>query len=806
MNRVEVAIVGAGFAGLGMAIALRRAGREDFVVLERAASVGGTWRDNTYPGVACDVPSHLYGFADHPNPHWSGTFARGDEIRRYLEEVAERESLGDRLRLHAPVLSAEWDAAASVWRIETGGDSPATIEAEVLVLACGRLTEPAIPEISGLETFPGPLFHSSRWDHDAELAGARVALVGTGASAVQVLPELARVAAHVTLFQRTPAWIVPRGGGVYTDEDRRRFDEHPDELARLRAELYTEGEARFASRSGDAAAASAAREIALTICTAQVSSPGLRAALTPGYAFGCKRVLLSDDFYPAVSSEKVTLEASALASVDGRMLTAVGGAVFEADALVLATGFASTRQPYAELVSGEGGVTLAQHWSMGMTSFGSTVVSGFPNMFVLNGPNASLGHNSSVLMIEEQAAYAVRALAGRDGFADGVLRVAPAAEVQYTDEIAAAAATHAVDRRRLPQLVRRRAIRPADAPVAGHRRGVPRAARPSGRLGVPVRDPGIRCRARRGRHDPRGARRRTTHREGSIMTFPLRFGYKASAEQFGPNELCEFAVLAEEMGFDSVFVSDHLQPWLHEGGHAPASIPWLGALGARTSRIVFGTSVLTPTFRYNPTVIAQDFATLGVMYPGRVILGVGTGEALNEANLGIAWPDPPERFQRLKEAIGLIQRLWSEERVNFDGTYYNDPQRHDLRQARRAGADLHRRRGPRRDPPRRPHRRWFHHDIGQVAEPVHRHAAACPARGSREGRSRRRRDRHAHGGEGLVPPRPRHRSREDAVLGAARAQPRREDGHRRPARDAATRRAAADRARRIAVHRLERPR
>jgi len=154
------------------------------------------------------------------------------------------------------------------------------------------------------------------------------------------------------------------------------------------------------------------------------------------------------------------------------------------------------------------------------------------------------------------------------------------------------------------------------------------------------------------------------------MTFPLRFGYKASAEQFGPNELCRFGVLAEEMGFDSVFVSDHLQPWLHEGGHAPASVPWLGALGARTSRILIGTSVLTPTFRYNPTVIAQDFATLGVMYPGRVILGVGTGEALNEANLGFPWPDPPERFQRLKEAITLIQRLWTEERVNHDGTFY----------------------------------------------------------------------------------------------------------------------------------------
>jgi len=154
------------------------------------------------------------------------------------------------------------------------------------------------------------------------------------------------------------------------------------------------------------------------------------------------------------------------------------------------------------------------------------------------------------------------------------------------------------------------------------------------------------------------------------MTVPLRFGYKASAEQFGPTELLDYAILAEEMGFDSVFVSDHLQPWLHEGGHAPASVPWLGALGAKTSRVLIGTSVLTPTFRYNPTVVAQDFATLGVLYPGRVILGVGTGEALNEANLGIEWPDPPERFRRLKEAIGLIRRLWSEDRVTFEGEFY----------------------------------------------------------------------------------------------------------------------------------------
>ncbi|GAA1975555.1 NAD(P)/FAD-dependent oxidoreductase [Microbacterium pumilum] len=435
MTRVEVVIVGAGFAGLGMAMALRRAGRDDFVVLERAASVGGTWRDNTYPGVACDVPSHLYGFADRPNPDWSGTYAHGDEIRTYLERIVETDDLGSRLRLGTAMLGAEWDAAAELWHLET---SSGTMTADALVLACGRLTEPAIPDIPGLETFPGPMFHSSRWDHDTDLAGARIAVIGTGASAVQLVPELARTA-DVTLFQRTPAWIVPRGGEAYSAADRRRFADHPDELARLRSALYVEGEARFASRSGDAAASRDAQATALAHLESQVPDPALRAALTPDYAFGCKRVLLSDDFYPALASGSVALEASALAAVEGSTVVAASGTRYEVDALVLATGFASTRQPYAQLVRGESG-TLADHWSTGMTSFASTAVSGFPNLFILDGPNAALGHSSSVLMIEEQVAYVQRCLEHRDRLG-GALRVDPAAEAAYTDEIAAAAAS-----------------------------------------------------------------------------------------------------------------------------------------------------------------------------------------------------------------------------------------------------------------------------------------------------------------------------------------------------------------------------
>ena len=435
MTHVEVAIVGAGFAGIGMAMALRRAGIDDLVMLERAPSIGGTWRDNTYPGIACDVPSHLYGFAAHPNPSWSGTYARGGEIRSYLEHVVDAEGLRDRLRLGTAMRGARWDTAHEVWRLDT---SSGTVTADALVLACGRLTEPAIPTLAGLETFPGPVFHSARWDHDAPLAGRRIGVVGTGASAIQIVPELARTAAHVTLFQRTPAWIVPRGGDLYSDTDRAGFAANPEALEALRADLYAEGEARFASRSGDSAAAAEAEAIARAHLEAQVPDPALRTLLTPDYAFGCKRVLLSDDFYPSVASDAVTLVPSPLERVDGATIIAADGSRHELDALVLATGFASTRQPYAELVTGEAGQTLAEHWSGGMTSFASTVVAGFPNLFVLNGPNASLGHSSSVLMIEEQAGYAARVLLRRSG---GVRRVDPAAERAYTDEIARAAAS-----------------------------------------------------------------------------------------------------------------------------------------------------------------------------------------------------------------------------------------------------------------------------------------------------------------------------------------------------------------------------
>ncbi|MBB2975759.1 cation diffusion facilitator CzcD-associated flavoprotein CzcO [Microbacterium endophyticum] len=436
---VDELIVGAGFAGIGMALQLRRAGRNNFAIIERGASVGGTWRDNTYPGVACDVPSHLYGFASHPNPEWSALFATGDEIHGYLQKVVRDERLDEQLLLNTTLTSARWDAARSLWVVSTSGDAPGVIEAHALVLACGRLTEPVIPDIPGLETFTGPLFHSARWDHSAELAGKRVAVVGTGASAVQLVPELAGTAAHVTVFQRTAPWIVPRDARRYSAEELATFRDDPKALARLREELYSEGEARYAARSGDAAAAADATALADAHREKHVADPALRAALRPSYAFGCKRVLLSDDYYPAVASDAVTVEASALESVSGRTLVAASGERYDADIVVLATGFAAAQQPYAHLITGETGQTLAEHWSSGMTSFASTVVSGFPQLFVLNGPNASLGHNSSVLMAEAQAEYVTQCL-DRAPALGGIVRVRPEAETTYSAEIDAAAA------------------------------------------------------------------------------------------------------------------------------------------------------------------------------------------------------------------------------------------------------------------------------------------------------------------------------------------------------------------------------
>ncbi|MFI6426924.1 flavin-containing monooxygenase [Promicromonospora sp. NPDC050880] len=417
---VDVAIVGAGLAGVGLGARLRRAGRPGFTVLERADDVGGTWRDNVYPGVACDIPSALYSYSFLPQPAWSRVFAPGAEIHRYVRDVARSEGLGPHLRLGTGLTAARWDDDAAAWHLST---SRGPLTARVLVTAVGRLSEPRVPDIPGLGTFPGRMFHSARWDARS-LDGLRVGVVGTGASAVQLVPEVAERAASVVVLQRTPPWVLPRGDRAYA----------PGEAPPDRAALAEEAEHLFDARVAGSAAEAVLREQARAHLHAQVPDPALRALLTPDYAVGCKRALFSDDWYPTLQRPHVTLEPSAPVAVEGSTVVSASGARYEVDVLVLATGFETTRPPFADLVTGRDGRTLAEHWADGMTSHASTVVHGFPNLFVLDGPNAGLGHHSALEVIEAQIGYVLGALDHLDA-TGGPLEVSAAAEVAYTREV-----------------------------------------------------------------------------------------------------------------------------------------------------------------------------------------------------------------------------------------------------------------------------------------------------------------------------------------------------------------------------------
>ncbi|RFA11312.1 4-hydroxyacetophenone monooxygenase [Subtercola boreus] len=436
-EHVDVLVVGAGFAGLGLGIRLARETTHTFVIVERADSVGGTWRDNTYPGVACDIPSHLYSFSFRQKPDWSSVYAPGAEIRAYLGECAREEGLLPHLRLATELLHARWSDDDGRWHVSTtGGD----FTARALVTAAGRLSEPRFPAIDGLDTFPGPRFHTSRWNHDVDLTGKRVGITGTGASAVQVLPGVADVAAEVVVFQRSAPYVVPRHDRDYSEAEKTAFAGDPQLLDDSRSEIFRRAEETFPSRLGREPQLGAQRALWRNHLEAQIADPALREALTPDYEIGCKRVLVSNDYYPALGRPNVYLENAALTSFDGRTATASNGRSHDLDVLVFATGFHSTRQPYADRIAGRGGELLSAHWANGMTAYASTVVHGYPNLFIIDGPNASLGHNSAIHMIETQLAYVLGALEHLSGHPDAALDVRADAEAAYTDAIDAAAA------------------------------------------------------------------------------------------------------------------------------------------------------------------------------------------------------------------------------------------------------------------------------------------------------------------------------------------------------------------------------
>ncbi|MEM6438411.1 MAG: NAD(P)/FAD-dependent oxidoreductase [Pseudomonadota bacterium] len=426
--QTDVLILGAGFSGMIMAMEARRRGFDDVLILEKADEVGGTWRENTYPGVACDVPSHLYALASHPNPDWSTCYAGGGEILAYMKDVARRENLHDIIRFGRVFASAEWDGAR--WQVAT--EAGERYCARALVSGLGALHVPRTPPIPGLESFPGTRFHSARWDHDAVLRGKRVAVIGTGASAVQFVPQIAPQAAETIVFQRSAPYVLPRPDGPIAPWVRALYRAAPA-LARLRRRLiFTVFELRHALFRGEAVAVRMGLRMWRKPMERAVRDPELRRILTPDHRIGCKRVLSSNVWYPTLAGEDVRVLPAALERIEGSSLIASDGTRIEADVIIWGTGF-HVADRLAELdIKGEDGIALKQVWSEGLQAHLGTAVAGFPNLFFLLGPHTGLGHNSVLLMIEAQAEHVGRLLETlRD---QGLAAAAPKADLQAAFE------------------------------------------------------------------------------------------------------------------------------------------------------------------------------------------------------------------------------------------------------------------------------------------------------------------------------------------------------------------------------------
>ncbi|WP_328315167.1 NAD(P)/FAD-dependent oxidoreductase [Streptomyces sp. NBC_00442] len=402
-EHVRVAVIGSGFGGLGAAVRLRREGITDFVVLERAGSVGGTWRDNSYPGCACDVPSHLYSFSFAPNPDWPRTFSGQEHIRAYLDHVADTFRLRPHIRLDHEVTMMRWDAERLWWEIEVANG--ASLTADVVVSATGPLSDPKVPQIPGLDTFPGKVFHSARWDHDYDLRGKRVAMVGTGASAIQIVPAIQPDVAKLTLFQRTPPWVMPRMDRAITGPERWLHRQLPFTGAARRGLLWGIRELQVSAFTKRPNELGLVESIAKSNMARAIKDPALRAKLTPDYRIGCKRILLSSTYYPALAQHNVDVVACGLTEVRGSTVVAADGTENEVDAIIFGTGFHVTDMPIADRVVGAEGHTLAESWKDGMQSLRGATAAGFPNWMTIIGPNTGLGNSSMILMIESQLSY-----------------------------------------------------------------------------------------------------------------------------------------------------------------------------------------------------------------------------------------------------------------------------------------------------------------------------------------------------------------------------------------------------------------
>jgi cation diffusion facilitator CzcD-associated flavoprotein CzcO len=431
---VRIAIVGTGFAGLGLAIRLKEAGIEDFVLIERADDVGGTWQANTYPGCQCDVPSHLYSFSFAPNPGWSRTYSRQPEIWRYLRDLADRHDLHPHIRFGHELTAAAWDEEDARWSVET---SRGAWTAQVVIDATGPLSQPKAPAIRGLRRFEGTVFHSAHWDHDHDLTGERVAVIGTGASAIQFVPRIAGEVGQMHVFQRTAPWILPHTDRPTTRLERRLYRALPLWQKAVRAGVYLSRESYLLGFAKDQRLMVGAEKIALAHMRRQVSDPELRRKMTPPFRLGCKRVLLSNDWYPALTRPNVELVTEGISHIEGNAIVLADGTRREVDTIIFGTGFHVTDPPTAQLVRGRDGRTLAERMSAGIQAYLGATMSGLPNYFKLIGPNTGLGHNSMIFMIESQLRYVMDALRVMDEQQIAAFEVRPEAMAAYNAQVQA---------------------------------------------------------------------------------------------------------------------------------------------------------------------------------------------------------------------------------------------------------------------------------------------------------------------------------------------------------------------------------
>lgn len=429
----RVAIIGTGFAGLGMAIKLKQQGIHSFTVYEQADGVGGTWRDNTYPGAACDVQSHLYSFSFEPNPSWSSMYGKQAEILAYLERTTDRYGVRPHIRFNTRVQSARFDEASATWILEL--DDGTTARADVVVSATGGLSRPKYPDIEGIDAFEGQMFHSARWNHDCDLDGKRVAVIGTGASAIQIVPQLAKRVSRLHVFQRSAAWVMPKDDHAISEREQRAYALLPLLQKLHRYKLYWQLELRAAAFVMWPQVLERFQKQAEAYIARQVRDPELRAKLIPDYTLGCKRILLANDYYPALQKDNVEVITEGIERITPTGVTTGDGAHFEADVIVLCTGFQASEDVAPFPVTGLNGRDLSTEWRAGAEAYLGTAVSGFPNLFMLVGPNTGLGHSSMVFMIESQIAYVMSALRTLEAAGADYMDVRPDVQSRFNERL-----------------------------------------------------------------------------------------------------------------------------------------------------------------------------------------------------------------------------------------------------------------------------------------------------------------------------------------------------------------------------------